>query len=492
VTLLLRRLDRDAARFTLDEHLSLPLEELGRRLPITADVTHSPVGGTLIDDAELRGLRAAAIAIAREHGYPEPPRDVATLEERLADLLHDRLRITANEASVDDVWSYLTCCWLLDVAVWRFGADADPRRFIGNVNRNTFRRLWWRREILGPAFPLAQLGEDELVNVMERPTIAGDRRLARSIVTEFLRRVGEDPGGERMQLMREAMKRLLRLTPFLSFAALSDREVEALVAGTFVAAADGLRGVRPGVVGSIPSEAPEPSPDVTPIASGLRLPGEHERERPEHAELGSPAEVAISIAEKTGRVTSVTLREALAMRPQDARAVLTALVDLGILARRGVRRGTHYVIASETDTTPEVGSDEGDAEPGPTDSHPADADVTAGMVLTAPASDPDPPRPRSSFGPPVGRFAAATRQLDGLRKAALAAATERRSPVAALADRAVEIVTANPGRTSVQIAGEVKISEGVLSRVLARLEREGRLVRRGSQWLPSTSVDDDG
>ena len=91
--------------------------------------------------------------------------------------------MTPHEASHEEVWSYLTCCWLLDVAVWRFGAEADERRYIGNVNRNTFRRLWWRGRSWAE-IDLTRLGEDELVNIMERPTIAADRRLARAIAVK--------------------------------------------------------------------------------------------------------------------------------------------------------------------------------------------------------------------------------------------------------------------------------------------------------------------
>jgi len=64
--------------------------------------------------------------------------------------------MSPHEASHDEIWSYLTCCWLLDVAIWRWSAGADVKRFIGDVNRNTFRRMWWRAEIMGPDIDLDQ------------------------------------------------------------------------------------------------------------------------------------------------------------------------------------------------------------------------------------------------------------------------------------------------------------------------------------------------
>src|SRR3954463_12324526 len=173
MTLLLPRLEREAAQRAAIRGTALPLAEVSQLLPDrSASVTYSAVGGSRMPEAELTALRVAIVHQAREHGFPNELNDPSQFDGRCARLLHERLAITPHEASHEEVWSYLTCCWLLDVAIWRFGADADERRFIGNVNRNTFRRLWWRAEVLGEAVDLELLGEDELVNIMERPTIA--------------------------------------------------------------------------------------------------------------------------------------------------------------------------------------------------------------------------------------------------------------------------------------------------------------------------------
>ena len=313
--------------------------------------TYSSVGGTRIGDTELAELRGRVVDVARSHGYPDTAERLPELEAALARILRDSLPMTPNEASQEDAWSYLTCCWLLDVAVWRFGSDADERRFIGNVNRNTFRRLWWRAEILGADIDLARLGEDELVNIMERPTIAGDRRLSRSIAAEFLRRVSAEGATERMQLMREVMKRLMRLTPFLSFPALVDAELERLIATTFDAAAAGLAGHEVPATPREHAPVPPASPDVKRVETathhlaGTSAPGE-----PESAARGTlddAAAVAISIAQRTGTVDSIKLRDAIPVTPNQAREVFRTLVEAGALDRRGVRRGTHYVMSTK-------------------------------------------------------------------------------------------------------------------------------------------------
>ena len=182
------------------------------------------------------------VRLAADHGMPEPIREVSVFEGRAAQALRRALPMSPHEASQEEVWSYLTCCWLLDVAIWRFGEDASDDRFIGHVNRNTFRRMWWREEVLGSAVDLTRLGEDELVNIMERPTLYVDVRLAQAIAREFLSRVDRGDVPDRMRLMREATKRLLRLTPFLAFMALADDQVDLVVADAFDAALAGLRG----------------------------------------------------------------------------------------------------------------------------------------------------------------------------------------------------------------------------------------------------------
>jgi hypothetical protein len=358
--IVLPRLDREHALQLLDELLRLEVAKITTGMPDTSSVvTYTPVGGTRISDEELRAVREALVELAQEHGMPNALNETAVFEGRAAQLLHRLLPMTPHEAAHEEVWSFLTCCWLLDVAVWRFGQDADKRRFIGDVNRNTFRRLWWRAEVLGEDIDLTQLGEDELVNIMERPTIAADRRLARAVAREFLARVERGAADSRMRLMREAMKRLLRLTPFISFAAIGEERLQFVIEDTFDAAAAGIAGQHATIPGRHRSldehrvipPAPPPSTGVIAI----------ERLSIEYADDGSEASgnrdvqtfdtvagIALDIARRTGQVTNTGLRQMVPITAEEAREVLQSLVADGILARRGVRRGTHYVLVEQS------------------------------------------------------------------------------------------------------------------------------------------------
>lgn len=347
MTVVLPRLDRAAASALLEQHRHQPLPDVARCMPARdISLTYAAVGGRRIEEATLRELRERLLELATKHGFPDGTRAVSEFEGSAARLVREMLEMTPHEASLEEVWSYVTCCWLLDIAFWRFGSSASDDRFIGHINRNTFRRMWWRAEVLGADLHLGRLGEDELVNIMERPTLFADRRVARSIAREFLLRVDRDQTGDRMRLMREATKRLLRLTPFVSFAALDQAAVDLIIADAFDVAAGGLAGETAAMPARRRWDVPAASPELVEVTQVLRtpVPVPADGEVAGSAEFEELAQAAVDIARRTGRVTNMTLREAAAVTPDEAREVLTALVKRRELVRRGAKRGTHYVL----------------------------------------------------------------------------------------------------------------------------------------------------
>src|SRR3954454_12236596 len=51
---------------------------------------------------------------------------------------------------------------------------------------------------------------------------------------------------------------------------------------------------------------------------------------------------------RRGRVTNEVVRDLLAVGSEEARRLLVALTEEGVLERRGAKRGTHYVAQSDT------------------------------------------------------------------------------------------------------------------------------------------------
>jgi hypothetical protein len=364
VSVIVPRLDRTRALEVIHRHAGADIAAVARAMPDLPDVvTYAPVGGLRIGNnvSELADLRASVVSIAEEHGMPGAIVDRAAFEGRSARLLHEMLPMTPHEASHEEVWSYLTCCWLLDVAMWRFGAEADERRFLGDVNRNTFRRMWWRAEILGSDVDLADLNEDELVSIMERPTIASDRRLARAMAAEFIGRVHRGEAPERMKLMREASKRLLRLTPFVAFGTLAERDLKASVAAAFERASASIDGRPPAAADGWSVQAPAPSVEVSQIESMIMLPrAGTETDASAGAsrsdDFDTVAQVALELARGTGRVTNITLRDVTGITSDEARDVFRDLISAGQLVRKGVKRGTYYVLPTSEAPEAELAS----------------------------------------------------------------------------------------------------------------------------------------
>ena len=206
-------------------------------------VIWTAVGGSRITENTLRKLRELVYAAANESGWPDPLRGQAAInrfDSLTAILIHKNMRIIPGEAAKHDVWSFLACVVFPDLVRWRFpggGEGTTPERYLGGV-RNMLQRLWWRAETLhdgasGKGYRLLQgLGEDELVQIMERPIIAGNGALARCLAGKLLEQSSER-AGSRMLLMREAAKRLVRQSSLVSFDSMLEQEIEDAVSLVF-------------------------------------------------------------------------------------------------------------------------------------------------------------------------------------------------------------------------------------------------------------------
>lgn len=202
-------------------------------------------GGAPASD-ELRsslvdGLRAEA----RKGGFPNAPTQAGQQAfDRAACRLLAADRMLA-EAGGDTVrtacWAGLTVLDAPDLAVWRFGGtggNLSPDRVRGGV-RNFLRRLWLRVRALrldgdGGADPwllIDQLTEDAFVAIIERTSIAADRRTAQAIAMEWVRRAAGARGME--AAMRDAAKRIRAVGEVRLLAALPAGELRALVAEAF-------------------------------------------------------------------------------------------------------------------------------------------------------------------------------------------------------------------------------------------------------------------
>lgn len=274
--LLYPRLPAYVARELAEERSSFSVEDL-RNLSQPAEhpaAWYAPTGGQRIGRGQLISLQEGVRNLAQAYGYPASPDLEARggFDSSCASFLHKEMEISASEGAMIGVWWFMTCVLLPDIVRWRFPGDEGTarERFVGSsrgMRRNAFGRLWWRAHLLrdsaleDPYRLLELLTEDELVQITERPSLAGSPSLARSISHSLIWSDRQFEGDmSRRDLLRDSIKRIRRLYSMLSFDVLDDQELSNLVEAAFARSASMLGGsIQRDVVPTYQS-----TPNVTP------------------------------------------------------------------------------------------------------------------------------------------------------------------------------------------------------------------------------------
>ncbi len=243
--LLYPRLPLTVAREVVGECSSKSIEYLLNVSGVSHPATgYSPTGGNRVKESYLREIYQRVRQTAYGFGYPEPVDDLRLrgFDASSGRILHEMMEITPAEASNQGVWAFTACVMWPDIVRWRFPGNTEGTsrdRFLGG-RRNTFGRAWWRAYILrqpnrdNPYELLNLLGEDELVQITERPSLAGSPSLAKEVCRTFLDVTGQSSGVLKSRLLlRDAMKRLRRLLPMTSFDALDDQVLKYLIDEVF-------------------------------------------------------------------------------------------------------------------------------------------------------------------------------------------------------------------------------------------------------------------
>jgi hypothetical protein len=270
--LLYPRLARELARARIPDLRDSPPEQLLAAANLLLDDhTYAPIGGRQVSEEELSELLLEATRIARECGFPDERRQASRIsfDRRMAKFLHERMEITPHQAADEEIWTHLTLGPLAALAAWRFPGLPDDR-VIGRRARNTFRRLWWRAEVLGPlAWDEGALQEDETVQIMERTSLTASPPVARALAAAFGRRLAASPDVRRMDLMRDALKRVNRLTPFITLEALEEGEMATLLDEIFAEAATAIGSGAVDAVSHNGSTDPVDDGDFSHVPIGL-------------------------------------------------------------------------------------------------------------------------------------------------------------------------------------------------------------------------------
>ena len=190
----------------------------------------NPVGGKRVRAEDLDQLRTRLRELAEAHGFPDPVRGrTGQLDRELARLLYSEMNIVPADAGHEGVWSFLSLVLVPELPVWRF-PGRTPERLRG-MPRNALRRLWWRAHTfdVDEESPIWNLTEDQLVQIEERPSIGGNPPLARELAAAFLEFSEGLAASLRDELLRDTMKRVVRISSVVSLYHLGIRDLRACV-----------------------------------------------------------------------------------------------------------------------------------------------------------------------------------------------------------------------------------------------------------------------
>nr|WP_239523147.1 DUF6339 family protein [Geodermatophilus normandii] len=209
-----------------------------------AQAVFTATGGQRVTQERLADLRTSLLHEAEEAGMPASLsiEQLTSFDRRVARRLHEEAEMAPGEASQPQVWAYLALVLLPDVCAWRFGPREGTfvaDRFKGtDLTRHTLARLWTRAHVLrdptedDPYALLDVLGEADLDQVMaRRDAVAGTPALVRAVVRCY-RDDAVDGSWAARAVLRESLKRLLRMSAFIDYDGLSAGQLTAIVLET--------------------------------------------------------------------------------------------------------------------------------------------------------------------------------------------------------------------------------------------------------------------
>lgn len=201
-------------------------------------------GGDRVHEDALLELRRLILDVAGKAGFPgESNRNLrAAFDLKVAAALHANMRLVPAEAASGDVWAFLALVLLPDVAYWRYPMPPGDRVLGTDLTRHVFGRMWWRAQLIhssddpDPYAALEILGEAAFDQIYARRKALGNSPYLVKSILRVWNELALDGLDER-EVLRDFLKRLLRLAPFVLFESVG---VEALEVELGAAARDAV------------------------------------------------------------------------------------------------------------------------------------------------------------------------------------------------------------------------------------------------------------
>ncbi|MET7699898.1 DUF6339 family protein [Streptomyces sp. NPDC005485] len=280
------RLLAEQAKPLFKEYEHLPSADLAGRFGFSHEsAVYVATGGDRVSTTQLRELRTGVVDLAKSAGFPDESDRTrnAEFDLRLAALLHAEMGMVPAEAASRDVWAFLALVVLPDVAFWRYPKPPKDRVLGTDLTRHVFGRLWWRAQLVRapddqePYGALEILGEAAFDQIYaRRAALGGSPHMVRAIL-----RVWKDldlHGLNERETLRDFLKRLLRLAPFVLFDGIEEHALDDELRAVAQESVDAQRSVsspvgsgatqRASVVGAAPDATSQETPPALELVPG--------------------------------------------------------------------------------------------------------------------------------------------------------------------------------------------------------------------------------
>jgi len=191
----------------------------------------------LADESTIDAVRERVREIADNCGFPEEMnlKTQQDFDRQLGTELLQLVNVASVFAAKREMWTFLSCVVLPELAPWRYAPDAVHKDRVLGGDRDLLRSRWWRAWALGPDLTFAPknrtpLREDEFTSIMERPAIGYTPRLA-AAVRDCIWRHESHVGNRRMTFTRGLTRRIVSERTFRALDLLDDKDLNEVLDG---------------------------------------------------------------------------------------------------------------------------------------------------------------------------------------------------------------------------------------------------------------------